>query len=80
MILILNSGINHRQRTAAGKLAALSANDTVKPATKSSNRAWGFVKFDSYSFELMEGGDEQELEEKGYILRNCAISTSVDLF
>jgi len=77
MILILNSGINHSQRPAVVKVAALSANDTVKPATKPSNRARGFVKFDSYSSEVMEGGDEHELEEKCYILRNGGISTSV---
>ena len=47
----------------------------MKPATKPSNRAWGFVKFDSYSFEVMEGGDEQELEEIFYILQNGGIST-----
>ena len=49
----------------------------MKPATKPSNRAWGFVKFDSHSFEVMEGDDEQELEEKCYILRNGGISTRV---
>lgn len=76
-IFILNSGINRKQRPAVGKVAALSANGTVQPATKPPNRAWGCVKFDSYSFEVIEGGDEQELEEKGCILRNGGISTSV---
>jgi hypothetical protein len=55
--------MNHRQRPAVRKVAALSANDSVKPATKLSNRAQGFVKFQSNSFEVMEGGDEQKLEE-----------------
>jgi hypothetical protein len=77
MILILNSGINHRQRPAVDKDAALPANDTVKSATKPSNKAWGFVKFDLYSFEVMEGGNEHELKEKCYILRNGGMSTSV---
>jgi len=77
MILILNSGIYHRQRPAVVRVTALRTNDTVKPATKPSNRGRGFVKFDSYFFEVMEGGDEHELEEKCYILRNGGISTSV---
>ena len=62
---------------AVNKCIISYQNNTVKPATEPSNRAWGFVKFNSYSFEMMEGGDEQELEEVLHSAEWCKIYISV---
>jgi hypothetical protein len=55
MLLVLNSGIDHTQRSAVGQVAASSVNGTVKSATKPPDKGQGSVKFHSNFFEVMKG-------------------------